>query len=115
MTRPSAQPSEAELAQESNASRVSADHPGVNELFAVLAYGEIAAFYRLTDEARMAPDLRGRVSMASVGADVEVRFGAGKLPPADHAEYVAGSSGEDLRRRCPRLRPLSGDRRRAAR
>src|SRR6201998_97674 len=68
MTRPSAQPSEVELAQESNASRLSADHPGVNELFAVLAYGEIAAFYRLTDEARMAPDLRGRISMASMAA-----------------------------------------------
>src|ERR1700742_337770 len=68
MTRPSAQPSEAELAQESSSSRLSADHPGVNELFAVLAYGEIAAFYRLTDEARMAPDLRGRISMASMAA-----------------------------------------------
>jgi hypothetical protein len=49
-------------------SRVSADHPGVNELFAVLAYGEVAAFYRLTEEARMAPDLRGRISMASMAA-----------------------------------------------
>ena len=48
--------------------RVPADHPGVNELFAVLAYGEVAAFYRLTDEARMAPDLRGRISMASMAA-----------------------------------------------
>jgi tRNA-(MS[2]IO[6]A)-hydroxylase (MiaE)-like len=48
--------------------RVSADHPGVNELFAVLAYGEIVAFYRLTEEARMAPDLRGRISMASMAA-----------------------------------------------
>lgn len=48
--------------------RLSADHPGVNELFAVLAYGEIAAFYRLTDEAKMAPDLRGRISMASMAA-----------------------------------------------
>ena len=48
--------------------RVLADHPGVNELFAVLAYGEVAAFYRLTDEARMAPDLRGRISMASMAA-----------------------------------------------
>ena len=45
-----------------------ADHPGVNELFAVLAYGEVAAFYRLTEEARMAPDLRGRISMASMAA-----------------------------------------------
>src|SRR6201981_2242026 len=49
-------------------SRLPADHPGVNELFAVLAYGEVAAFYRLTDEARMAPDLRGRISMASMAA-----------------------------------------------
>jgi len=48
--------------------RLPADHPGVNELFAVLAYGEVAAFYRLTDEARMAPDLRGRISMASMAA-----------------------------------------------
>jgi hypothetical protein len=47
---------------------VSADHPGVNELFAVLAYGEVAAFYRLTDEARLAPDLRGRINMASMAA-----------------------------------------------
>jgi hypothetical protein len=50
------------------APRVPADHPGVNELFAVLAYGEVAAFYRLTDDARMAPDLRGRISMASMAA-----------------------------------------------
>ena len=48
--------------------RLPADHPGVDELFAVLAYGEVAAFYRLTDEARMAPDLRGRISMASMAA-----------------------------------------------
>jgi hypothetical protein len=49
-------------------SRVSADHPGVNELFAVLAYGEVVAFYRLTEEARMAPNLAGRISMASMAA-----------------------------------------------
>lgn len=49
-------------------SRVPADHPGVDELFALLAYGEVAAFYRLTDEARMAPNLRGRISMASMAA-----------------------------------------------
>lgn len=48
--------------------RLPADHPGINELFALLAYGEVAAFYRLTDEARMAPDLRGRISMASMAA-----------------------------------------------
>ena len=49
-------------------SDVSGDHPGVNELFALLAYGEVAAFYRLTDEARMAPNLRGRINMASMAA-----------------------------------------------
>ena len=48
--------------------RVSADHPGVNELFALLAYGEVAAFYRLTEEARMSPDLRGRINMARMAA-----------------------------------------------
>lgn len=51
-----------------SAASISADHPGVNELFALLAYGEVAAFYRLTDEARMAPDLRGRINMASMAA-----------------------------------------------
>jgi hypothetical protein len=47
---------------------VSVEHPGVNQLFAVLAYGEVAAFYRLTDEARMAPNLAGRINMASMAA-----------------------------------------------
>ena len=45
-----------------------AEHPGINELFALLAYGELAAFYRLTDEARMSPDLRGRINMARMAA-----------------------------------------------
>src|SRR6478736_2200218 len=53
---------------EQTTSGVSADHPGVNELFALLAYGEVAAFYRLTEEARMAPNLRGRINMASMSA-----------------------------------------------
>ena len=44
------------------------EHPGVNELFALLAYGEVAAFYRLTDEARMAPNLAGRITMARMAA-----------------------------------------------
>ena len=47
---------------------IAADHPGINELFSLLAYGEVAAFYRLTDEARMAPDLRGRINMARMAA-----------------------------------------------
>ena len=50
------------------AGMLSADHPGVNELFALLAYGEVAAFYRLTDEARMAPDMRGRINLARMAA-----------------------------------------------
>lgn len=50
------------------ASGLSAQHPGINELFALLAYGEVAAFYRLTEEARMAPNLRGRINMASMAA-----------------------------------------------
>jgi 1,2-phenylacetyl-CoA epoxidase catalytic subunit len=68
MTPPFSGPSHADQVDDSPAAQLSADHPGVNELFAVLAYGEIAAFYRLTDEARMAPDLRGRISMASMAA-----------------------------------------------
>lgn len=57
-----------EATQRVSPPKVSADHPGVNELFSLLAYGEVAAFYRLTDEARMAPDLRGRISMARMAA-----------------------------------------------
>lgn len=46
----------------------SASHPGITELFGVLACGELAAFYRLASEATMAPDMRGRVEMASMAA-----------------------------------------------
>ena len=49
-------------------SGVSADHPGVDKLFALLAYGEVAAFFRLAEEARMAPNLSGRINMASMAA-----------------------------------------------
>ena len=61
-------PSSAGQVADSPRPHLPADHPGVNELFAVLAYGEVAAFYRLTDEARMAPNLQGRISMASIAA-----------------------------------------------
>ncbi|MCX5044578.1 ferritin-like domain-containing protein [Aldersonia sp. NBC_00410] len=47
---------------------IAADHPGVTELFAVLAYGEISAFYRLTEEAQLAPTLTGRVALAKMAA-----------------------------------------------
>jgi 1,2-phenylacetyl-CoA epoxidase catalytic subunit len=60
--------SSADQVADSPTPRLPADHPAVNELFALLAYGEVAAFYRLTDEARMAPDLRGRISMAGIAA-----------------------------------------------
>ena len=74
------------------ASRVPADHPGINELFALLAYGEVAAFYRLTEEARMAPDLRGRINMA--------RMAAAEM---GHYEAAARRAGRARRRRaCPR-------------
>jgi tRNA isopentenyl-2-thiomethyl-A-37 hydroxylase MiaE len=53
---------------DSSAPPISADHPGIDKLFALLAYGEVAAFYRLTDEARMAPNLHGRIAMASMAA-----------------------------------------------
>ncbi|GAA1097610.1 ferritin-like fold-containing protein [Tsukamurella spumae] len=45
-----------------------AEHPGVAALFAVLAYGELAAFQRLAKESEMAPDLRGRIAVASMAA-----------------------------------------------
>ena len=60
--------SSADQVADSPAPRLPADHPAVNELFALLAYAEIAAFYRLTDEAKMAPNLRGRISMARIAA-----------------------------------------------
>ena len=47
---------------------MSSQHPGIDELFALLAYGEVAAFYRLTEEARMAPNLRGRINLALMAA-----------------------------------------------
>ena len=61
-------PSSADQVAHPPASRIPADHPAIDELFALLAYAEVAAFYRLTDEARMAPNLRGRISMASIAA-----------------------------------------------
>ncbi|WP_226436154.1 ferritin-like fold-containing protein [Rhodococcus yananensis] len=47
---------------------VPADHPGVAELYAVLAYGEISAFYRLSEDARFSPSVRGRVAFAQMAA-----------------------------------------------
>ena len=49
-------------------SRIPADHLGVTDLFAVLAYGEISAFYRLAEEAKLSPTLRGKVAVAKMAA-----------------------------------------------
>jgi hypothetical protein len=40
----------------------------VVELFAVLAYGEVSAFYRLAHEAQLSPTLRGKVALAKMAA-----------------------------------------------
>ncbi len=61
-------PTKPAASTEQTVNPASVEHPGVNQLFAVLAYGEVAAFYRLTDEARMAPNLAGRINMASMAA-----------------------------------------------
>ncbi|MFF0543075.1 ferritin-like fold-containing protein [Nocardia thailandica] len=63
-----AQTSAAPDATEPTTTTLPVDHPGVTELFAVLAYGEISAFYRLAEEAALAPDLRGRVAVARMAA-----------------------------------------------
>ncbi|QNG19405.1 hydroxylase [Rhodococcus triatomae] len=55
-------------------SRISPDHPGVPELFAVLAYGEISAFYRLAEDARMARTLQGKVALASMASAEMAHF-----------------------------------------
>ena len=68
MSPAEAEPAEHVAGQPPLQQRVAAEHPGINELFALLAYGEVAAFYRLTDEARMAPDLNGWINMASMAA-----------------------------------------------
>ena len=68
MSAAEAEPAEHVASPHAPQDRVAADHPGINELFALLAYGEVAAFYRLTDEARMAPDLNGWINMASMAA-----------------------------------------------
>ena len=64
-----------EATQRVSPSTVPADHPGVTELFSLLAYGELAAFYRLTDEARMAAAEMGhydlvRDTLEARGVDV---------------------------------------------
>lgn len=48
-----------------------AEHPGIAQLYAVLAYGEVQAFYRLSKEAEMAPTMAGRLAIAAMaGAEI---------------------------------------------
>ncbi|KXP01036.1 ferritin-like fold-containing protein [Tsukamurella pseudospumae] len=56
------------MSEQSQDRGTTAEHPGVAALFAVLAYGELAAFQRLSKESEMAPDLRGRIAVASMAA-----------------------------------------------
>ncbi|MFI6868780.1 ferritin-like fold-containing protein [Nocardia sp. NPDC050406] len=58
----------AALGVSEDSGKVAADDPGVIDLFAVLAYGEISAFYRLAEEAKLSPTLRGKVAVAKMAA-----------------------------------------------
>lgn len=66
--RPAARTSMCTMSEQSQDRGITAEHPGVSALFAVLAYGELAAFERLAKEAEMAPDLRGRIAVSSMAA-----------------------------------------------
>lgn len=55
-------------------SPIPADHPGVTDLFAVLAYGEISAFYRLSEEAALSPSLHGKVAVAKMATAEMAHF-----------------------------------------
>ena len=57
-----------------DAPQIPRDHPGITSLFGVLLAGELAAFYRLTEEARMAPHIRGRVAMAQMAGEEMAHF-----------------------------------------
>lgn len=59
---------------ESADGKIAAAHPGVTDLFAVLAYGEISAFYRLAEEAKLSPSLRGKVAVAKMAANEMAHF-----------------------------------------
>lgn len=44
------------------------DHPGIDELYGLLAHGQLTAFYRLAEDAAFAPDLSGKVAIARLAA-----------------------------------------------
>ncbi len=49
-------------------SSIPEDHIGITQLLSILACGELAAFYRLTDEAELAPGVDGRIAMARMAS-----------------------------------------------
>src|SRR5699024_7638617 len=54
------------------ASTLPSDHPGIDVLYGLLAFGQLPSFYRLAEDAAFAPDLSGKVAMARLAAaDVE--------------------------------------------
>lgn len=61
-------PNSAAPIADTNSPVIPPDHPGIADLFAVLAYGEISAFYRLAEEAQLSPTLRGKVAVAKMAA-----------------------------------------------
>ncbi|MFC9894064.1 ferritin-like fold-containing protein [Nocardia sp. NPDC127579] len=76
------------LSTESTGGPIAADHPGVTDLFAVLAYGEISAFYRLAEEAKLSPTLRGRVAVAKMAASEMRHFQTLEAALADRGADV---------------------------
>lgn len=64
------------------------EHPGVTDLFAVLAYGEISAFYRLSEEAALSPSLPGKVAVA--------RMAAAELAHFERLEVALTDRGTDV-------------------
>ncbi|RMI35147.1 ferritin-like fold-containing protein [Nocardia stercoris] len=79
--------------------RIPADHPGVTDLFAVLAYGEISAFYRLAEEAQLSPNLHGKVAVAKMAAAELAHFETLERALQDRGADVYGAM-------APFVRPL---------
>ncbi|WP_433591536.1 ferritin-like fold-containing protein [Nocardia sp. CA-145437] len=67
---------------------IAAEHPGVTDLFAVLAYGEISAFYRLAEEAKLSPTLRGKVAVAKMAGNEAEHFRTLERALADRGRDV---------------------------
>ena len=101
----------------------------VVDLLGALAYGELAAFERLAEDAKLAPTLEDKAELAKMasaefhhfeqlrdrlaaidvradGGHGAVRRGAGRVPPPDRALRLAGGPGQGVRRRFDRLRLL---------